>query len=98
MPNFATDFTPNIVSASNTNSQLADQGYTYNEPGLTYNEAGVMYGGIYNQDQDIIPQFLFASSPIPLIAGYIDIYTNNAPPPPNNQKVVGPGWFLYVSQ
>ena len=38
------------LKINNTNAQIANQGYTYNESGLTYNNIGVMYGGIYEHD------------------------------------------------
>jgi hypothetical protein len=89
------------VTISPTDALLADQGYTYNQAGVTYNQAGVMYGGLYQQNQDIIPVFFndVASFVTPSISGIIDLGTHPAiPPGPNNQKIVGPGWFMYVSQ
>ncbi len=45
-----------------------------------------------------IPMMSLAENIKPIIYGYTDIYTNNTPPPPNNQKVVGLGWWMYVAQ
>lgn len=86
------------ITIDQTQAQLADQGYTYNQPGFTYNQAGWQYGGIYNQNQDLAPVFFNdTASFISLsISGIVDIY--KPPPVPNNQKVVGIGWWMYIAQ
>lgn len=81
-----------------TNAKLANQGYTYNQAGFTYNQAGVQYGGVYLQNQDVMPMVFGAKLTQPMNLFIIDQYTSNVVPPPNNQKIVGPGWWMYVSQ
>lgn len=39
-----------VLKAGRTNSQIANQGYTYNEAGFTYNQTGWQYGGKYEND------------------------------------------------
>lgn len=66
----------NVIIAS-TNATLADQGYTYNQATFAYNQAGWKYGGIYNTNQDIAPQFTndTASFIKPIISGIVDMYS-----------------------
>lgn len=99
MKNYAVDVVPNIVSATRTNAAVEDQGYTYNQAGLTYNEAGVMYGGLYNPQQDFVPQLDTAQSVIPLIAGYQDIYTVKtiSHGTINAGQIMGPGFLMYIT-
>lgn len=77
------------VTIHATNAKVNEQGVTYNQAGYTYNQAGWAYGGAYNLSYDDFT---------PSITGFEDAYTNSAPQPPNNQRPVGVGWFMYVSQ
>lgn len=88
--------TPFNLLASRTDAQLSDQGYTFNQAGITFNDAGVTFGGIYNRAEDILSMVFSAQVVQPMNVFFSDIY--HLPPVPNNQKVVGPGWFLYVGQ
>lgn len=74
----------------NTDALLNNQGYTYNEATFTYNQASVAYGGVYNTNQDIVPMILQAESPIPINFLFADSHAGN------NQRVVGPGWFMFI--
>jgi len=85
-----------ILTGGTTNAQVENQGFTYDQAGFSFNQAGWMYGGMYNVDQDSAPLISLAENISPTIAGYYDIYTLK--PAPNHQQIVGPGWFLYVSQ
>jgi hypothetical protein len=87
--------TPHL-SLGRTKARLLDQGYTYNQATFTYNQAGVDYGGLNNVNQDVVPTFSMIDTRAPSISGYTDIYTVVANP--NNQKTVGVGWWMYVSQ
>jgi hypothetical protein len=66
-----------VISA--TQALLADQGYTYNQAGLTYDQLGVQYGGVYNQDQDVLP----------LELSFTDIYATSNPPITNSGMLMG---------
>lgn len=94
MENSASLVTPTLTG-ENTDAQLENQGYTYDQPGFTYDQAGVFYGGVYNKSEDIIPIMSLVEQVIPNIYGYSDIYSKFVPP--SNQQIVGPGWFMYVS-
>jgi hypothetical protein len=83
-------------SVTGTDALIEDQGYTYNQAGFTYNQTGVAYGGVYNTNEDILPMTLSAQAIEPMNLFAHDIYS--LPPVPNNQRTVGPGWFMYVSQ
>lgn len=95
MANRAFDIVPSL-KVQNTDAQVLDQGYTYNQTSLTYNQIGVDYAGVYQIGEDIVPIISMAKDFIPTIYNYLDIY--QGPPPPNFQKTVGPGWWMYVSQ
>ena len=87
------------IKISLTDAQLADQGYTFNEAGQTFNEAGVEFGGVYYRNQDVVPMVFTSQLQYPKYMRIYDIYTHPAiPPGPNNQIVVGCGWFLYIAQ
>lgn len=81
-----------------TQAQIADQGYTYNQAGITYNQAGVLYGGAYLANQDISPKFFndIATLPNPSISSIIDIKGGTVTPPPASSKN-GPGFLMYVN-
>ena len=87
-----------ILTGENTDAQIFEQGITYDQAGITYDNVGIAYGGIYNTNEDVIPMVSLAEQVRPTIFGYSDMYTNVMPPPPNNQRVVGPGWWMYVSR
>lgn len=95
MSNTAKQITPTIFG-KNTNALVANQGYAYNQAGFTYNQAGWMYGGVYNTNQDVIPTIATAKIITPSITAFGQPYTTHSPI--NNQKTVGPGWFMFVSQ
>lgn len=78
-----------------TQAQLEDQGYTYNQAGFSYNQPGVMYGGIYNQNQDVIPLLSMASLIIPSIAGFTDIYGKATNPSGGSGLLIGILGMLY---
>src|SRR5438034_3617987 len=77
------------VIISQSQAQLANQGYTYNELGLTYNQVGVQYGGIYNTNQDVIPTISMATNIRPSVFAFSDIYTQKVTPPANSGMLMG---------
>ena len=85
----AVDIIPSLTG-ENTDALVEEQGYTYNQPGMTYNQAGVMYGGVYNYGEDVIPAISLATSPVPSISGYADIYSPFVPDP-DKGMLIGPG-------
>jgi|GEM_PF-4745042 len=47
------------VHVNATNSQIYNQGFTYNESGSTYNDADLSYGGVYGEQYKVItPQIV----------------------------------------
>ena len=85
---------PTDIVAATTQTQVADQGYTYNQVGFTYNQPGWMYGGIYNQNADVAPAFANDTATLlnPSISSIIDIGTPFVPPPAGNSgMLIGPG-------
>lgn len=87
----AEQISPSLIG-ENTQAQVKDQGYTYNQAGFSYNQIGVMYGGIYNQNQDIIPIVSLAEQIVPSIYKYADIYKQGGtitPPPGNSGMLMG---------
>ncbi len=98
--NVGEDIIPEISQASdpipsmtvqNTQAQLKDQGYTYNQAGFTYNQVGVTYGGVYNAAQDIVPELSLAQKEPITITNFFDLYTTNnpTPPPTNSGMLIG---------
>src|SRR6266702_2922484 len=73
-----------------TEAILTDQGYTYNQAGLTYNQAGIQYGGVTNNNEDLMPVFAILSE-IPHLEGIYDQYTpiSSPPPPPSSPSNSG---------
>jgi hypothetical protein len=56
LPSLSINTESNItLTIPSTQAQLSNQGYTYNQAGFTYNQPGVTYGGVYNQNQDVVP-------------------------------------------
>ncbi len=82
---------PSNVITANTDTLVADQGYIYNQPGFTYNQIGVMYGGIYNQNQDLAPAFFndVATLLNPSISSIIDMQGSLAPPIGKSGQLMG---------
>ena len=72
------------IILSNTQAKVLDQGYTYNQATFTYNHVLVDYGGLYNQNDDILP----------LTLTFTDTYTKKSTPSSNKN---GPGWFMFVN-
>lgn len=94
------DYVPTISLIEQTNAHVQDQGYTYNQTGFTYNQTGVLYGGLYNQNQDIAPLIFSVATPTPHFAGFVDIYTAKTAPSHGTITVgqpLAPGFFLYVT-
>lgn len=52
---------------------------------------------IEERDNDALPLFTEISLTLPRIARILDI-GSSIPPVPNNQVVVGPGWFMLIAQ
>lgn len=52
---------------------------------------------IEEQENDAFPLFTDISLTLPRIARILDI-GSSIPPVPNNQVVVGPGWFMLIAQ
>ncbi len=49
------------VTIEQSQTKLADQGYTYNQAGFSYNQAGVQYAGAYNLGAEVIPAISLAA-------------------------------------
>jgi hypothetical protein len=99
IPSFVLDTEQQIkLFIAPTQAQVAEQRFTYNQPGFTYNQPGWQYGGVYLVNQDLAPVFFNNTVTLlaPSIASIIDLDRENVPP--NNQRVIGPGWWMYVSQ
>jgi hypothetical protein len=70
-----------------TNSNVKNQGYTYNESGLTYNQSGVMYGGLY--EYDIYPIIARAIQDKSMIYSGIDFSGTVVPTIGNSGMLIG---------
>jgi len=46
-PTITFNFNKPNAMIENTNNEVYDQGYTYDEAGQSYDQSGVAYGGIY---------------------------------------------------
>ena len=106
IPQFTTDQDkgPNII-VGDSQTKVADQGYTYNQAGLTYNQAGVQYGGVYLVDQNILPlvasvsPILFSNQASATNAKLLDQgYTYNQPGFSYNQAGVDYGGVYLTNQ
>lgn len=50
----STDRKPSLIGKAG-NSQLYDQGFTFEQSGFTFEQAGIAFGGIYNFSSAIKP-------------------------------------------
>lgn len=96
VPNILAANLENTISLSipQTQAALYDQGYIYNQTGFTYDQLTVAYGGISQQNEDVIPIILTARLIYPT-ASIVDVYTPAVLP--NTNHSVGPGWFMFVT-
>ena len=81
------------IKGSKTQSNLEDQGISYNESGISYNESGIYYGGVYGFS-DVQPIFSKVMDPKPSITAYSDIYL--AGREISAGQAIGPGFFLFL--
>lgn len=95
----AEDLVPQLSGQANTNALVYDQGYTYNQAGFTYNQPGVFYGGVYNNNEYLIPSPAYSASLVPSIYDSRDIYIN-VPIPHGTIKIGQPiatGFFMFIT-
>lgn len=77
MANKAVNIVPSLI-VQNTDAQVLEQDYIYNQSGFTYNQVGVDYGGVYKVSEDIIPSISLAKDIVPsLIVQRTDVQLLN---------------------
>lgn len=98
-PSLTNTLIPKLSGMMNTQAQLEEQGYTYNQAGFTYNQLGVFYGGVYNNNEYLIPSPAYSASLVPSIYDSRDIYIN-VPIPHGTIKIGQPiatGFFMFIT-
>lgn len=85
------------ITIEKTQAQLADQGFTYNQPGFTYNQPGWQYGGVYNQNQDLSPIFTNDTATLltPVISSIINVDTHPIIPATDSKSLLPIGLPFY---
>ena len=50
------------LTISFTQAQLENQNITFDQPGVSFDDARYQFGGVYNSNQDVVPQFSLTAS------------------------------------
>ena len=88
---------PIDIAIPQTQAQISDSGDVYNQAGFTYNQTGIKYGGLSNNNQDVVPMELSSFKVVPMDFSITDIYTPK-PKPQSPPYPLAPGFFLFIPQ